>query len=152
MWRAAELLRKAEPKGAVDIVAEVRAALSNHKLPGKCFFISDFLFETERQIECLDMIRGYNFDLAVVHTLAPSELRLELPESSLLAVDAENGEVVELALGDSSRQEYARFLSAHIRQLEKYCAQHGVSYVLISADEPLEDVVLTRFPAAGILK
>jgi uncharacterized protein (DUF58 family) len=149
--RAMTELRTVVPAGNVDMVREVRAAAARQRIPGKCFFISDFLFETKTQFEALDVLRFRNFEITVVQVIAPGELNLDIQELQTVE-DAETGETVELALDASSQREYALKLGKHVEELERYCQRAGIVHMLVSSNESLADVVLTRFPEAGVLQ
>ncbi len=144
-------LSEAKPEGTFDFATEVGFALANQKIPGKCFLISDFLIPHEDQIRALDYLRGRNFDIAVVQVLDPEELKLA-PEKYGIVTDSESGEQIELSLDRSSVAEYARVLADHIEKLERYCHMNGIGYLLIKSVEEIEDVVLLKLPAVGILK
>ena len=148
--RAISELRSVVPSGRIDLLQEVRASLAAQRLPGKCFLISDFLCESDTQYAVLDLLRSRNFEVTVIHLLAPSERRLplELPE---VVEDAETGEVLELSLDQESRREYALRLAELVERLERYCRGVGIAHLLVSSDESLSDLVLTRFPNAGVL-
>lgn len=140
------------PDGKFNFVQEVRKSIINHKLPGKCFLISDFLFDHETQVSAIDVLRYRNFDISVIQIISPSETVLNLASKNVLVVDSENGQEVELSIGQLSQKEYSRLMSAHIDKLEHYCRKRQISYVLIKSEESLTDVILRRFPAVGILK
>lgn len=150
--RAAQAIEKVTPEGRIDFVNEVRAALATQKIPGKCFLVSDFLFPEQQFVEALDLIRAKNFDVSVLHILSPTELKLDTQQAAFLAVDAETGEEIELLLDQNSKKEYATRLASHVAQLEAYCARVGVAHVLISSQEPLAEIVLTRLPELGLLR
>jgi len=149
--RAAAGLKDLRADADVDIVQGVRAAIAQQRLPAKCFFISDFLFEASVQFEALDLLRARNFDISVVHILAPSEIQLDLNQTGYF-VDSETGDALEMTLDKSSQKEYAMKLAEHVESLERYCRSAGISHMLVSSEEALSDIVLTRFPAAGVLK
>lgn len=145
-------LQGTEPgSGAVDMLHEIRAAIAQQKLPGKCFFISDFLFETEAQIAALALLRAKNFDITVIQILAPSELALDVNQTQMV-VDAETGELLELSLDKSSVKEYRLELARHVELLEQHCLKSGIAHLLVSSSEELPDIVLNRFPQAGVLR
>lgn len=143
--------RELEPDASFDLVREMRAAVALQRLPGKCFFISDFLFDTDLQAEALAILRSRNFEITVVQVLAPGELSLEIGAAQTL-VDAETGELLEVSLDKGSQKEYALALGKHVEALEGYCRRAGIAHILVSSAESLSDVVLTRFPQAGVLK
>ena len=146
-------LKKAEPTQIFDFETEVRAAISSHRLPGKCFIISDFLFDIESQIKTLKMIISKNFEVSVLQVLGPSEIQLDLNElQNVIVNDSETGEEINLSLDRSSKKEYAKLISSHIHALENYCRKTGISHSLISSKEKVSDVILKRLPKLGILR
>lgn len=149
--RAHAFLHSVQPGGNIEFAAAVRAAVARQKAAGKAFVISDFLFDENEQIDALDALRYRNFDASVIQVLAPSELKLGFDAGSYQVIDAETGEEVEIALSSASRKEYAKILAEHIQMLEHYCQKHGIRHVLVSSDEDVADVVLSRLPALGLL-
>ncbi len=130
---------------------EIRAAVSQLRIPGKCFVISDFLFEIEEIVSSLNVLRAKNFEIVVLQILSPEELNFETTTDELV-VDAETGETVELSLGRAAKQEYARLLSSHVKFLEEFCFKNGITHVLIPSNQSVRDVIFSRLPSLGVLK
>lgn len=149
MWNFLEGLR---PTGKIVLEREVRAALSMFRIPGKCFFLSDFLVPHNEIFKSCDIIRGRNFDLSMLHVLAPSELKLSSEELRSLFVDSETGETIDLPLDRGSQYDYAKLLAEHIGGIERYARNAAVAHVLISSAESVSDIVLTRLPEIGLLQ
>ena len=150
--RAVSFVSDCAPGGSFSFENEVRAAIARLKIPGKCFFISDFLFDLEEQIRTLDLLRSRNFEIAAVQVLAPSEIKLDSSIAEALVVDAETGDELEIGLDPSSAKKYAYALATHIETLERYCFKSGIAHILVSSNERLSDVVLQRLPQLGLLK
>jgi uncharacterized protein (DUF58 family) len=150
--RALATISKVIPSGAVNLKHEIRRNLANEKIPGKCFLISDFLIPLEEFYDAMDYIRARNFDISIIQILSPSELKLNLTKNSFLAIDAETGKEIELALDRSSREEYAQALATHVARIEEYCYKAGIIHVLVASDEYIKDVILKKLPQLGILK
>ena len=149
--RIVQFLKDAEPAQEVDISTAIRHAIAGQKLPGKCFLVSDFLYEEEKQIEVLDILRGKSFDVAAVRILSPEELSLAGVGSQSAVRDIETGEELEIGITPGLVKEYKRVLADHLASLERYCARNRVEYILLSSDESLESAVLKKLPAVGIL-
>ena len=149
--RAIAALKAVAPDDKLNIVEAVRRAIAQQRLPAKCFFISDFMFDIKDQTEALDLLRSRNFDISVVQILAPTEINLDLEQSGVF-VDSETGDILEVTLDRGAQKEYAVKLAEHVEALEQYCRKAGISHILVSSEEDLPNVVLTRFPAAGVLK
>ena len=144
-------LNKIEPAGNVDMTAELRAGLARQKIPGRCFIISDFLFPKSTQIEMLNLLLAKNFEVSIIQILTPGELKLSF-DSSQIVVDSETGEEFEVVIDERARRQYSLDLDRHIKELVDYSHRCGMAHILVSSDEQVDDVILTRFPAAGIVK
>ena len=144
-------LEKVVPKGRFELLHEVRAAISKQRIPGKCFFVSDFFYPLEEIYPMLDHLRARNFEVCLIQILAPSELKLRA-DSSEVFIDSETEEVLELSIDGSSAKDYAPELGRHIEALEYYANRTGMNYLLLSSAESVSDAVLSKFPEAGILK
>ena len=139
------------PEGQTDLFEEVRKAVSQHRQVGRCFFISDFLFPIEAQSQTLDFLRARHFEISLVQVLAPGEISLN-PTAGEIVVDAETGEELELVVDSTTEREYKRRLGSHIEALENYCRKNGISHLVASSGEQIQDIVLTRFVEAGIVR
>ncbi len=149
--RAQEELLRITPAGNFSLRSEMRAAVAGQKHPARCYLISDFLMPHEEQIESLDFLRAKNFDIAVIQIIAPSELSLEVSKIGTM-VDVETGEEIELILDSSSVQEYAYELGNHVEKLEQFCKKTGIQHLVLSSSESLSEIVLNKFPRAGLLQ
>ncbi len=145
-------VQEKKPGGSFDLLRETRAALASQRIPGRIFFISDFFFEEETLYETLNLLRARNFDISLIHLLSPSEIKLNITESTFYAHDIESDEEIEVSLDRSSAEEYARLLAFRISKLEAYCKQVNISHTLISSEESLKSIVLSRFPQLGLLQ
>lgn len=135
-----------------SFLSEIRRVASKLRIPGRCFLISDFLFDLDEQFRALDVLRAKNFEITVFQVLAPEELTLGLRAEDSFVVDAESGEVVELGLGGGASTEYARALAKHVEALENYCRKAGIQHVLISSAEDVPALVLSKLPQLGLLR
>lgn len=150
--RARKELENAVPGGSFIVEDEVRAAIARQRIPGKCFFISDFFADKDDIFAALDLLRAKNFDITLIHILSPAELRLDFKPGSAVVVDSETLEEVVLSLDTSSARTYATLLAEHVEAIEQYCREAGVTHVLVSSADSVTDIVLTRLPELGLLK
>ena len=149
--RAQRDLLSVVPAGSISLKTEIRAALAGQKLPARCYLISDFLVPQSEQVEALDYLRAKNFDISVIQVIAPSELSLEISKIGQM-VDVETGEEIELIVDAASVREYANQLGNHVELLERYCQKAGIQHLVLSSSESLSEVVLNKFPRAGLLQ
>jgi len=79
-------------------------------------------------------------DVVVLHTLAPQELRPALGGDVRL-IDRESGAAVSVTLNNDALRLYGQRLADWRRTVESYCARHGMAYVPIDTNTPLESLV-----------
>jgi len=144
-------IKSASAKGKFDLQREVGLSISKTKAPGKCFLISDFLMPTEELIKALKVALSKNFELALVQVLAPEELDLNLVEESSLLIDSETGAQLDLSIGKETKKAYARALADHIQEIETFAKKSGISYLLVSSEESLKDIIIKKMPSKGFI-
>lgn len=149
IWAEFERIK---PEGTFSLVNEVRAAVARHKYPGKCFLISDFLYDHQEAFDALDYLRSRNFDISLLRVMAPSELLLKWGTGNSMLIDSETGEKLDLLVDRASSLEYAKLLARHVEELEDYCRKAGIVHTLISSKDDFSELVLNRLTGLGILK
>lgn len=135
-----------------SLTSAVQLGVSRMRFPGKCFLISDCLYEPQELASAVDFIRSRNFEVSLLQVLAPSEIELKLPSGSFSARDNEQKKSISLALDQRSAEEYRKLLGEHLAAIENYALRSGVSSLTLSSADDLEEVILSRLPAMGILK
>jgi hypothetical protein len=148
--KIAQELKDAEPKGQFVFPDELKAAVSDQRLSGKCFLISDFLFPLEEVFSALTFLRSRNFDVSVLQVLAKEELNLSYASEDIL-VDSETGERVQLSLNRAAVKAYNRSMDRHIRMIKQQCNKSGIVHALVNSEEQVEEVILKKLPMLGLL-
>jgi len=131
---------------------QIKLSLGRLRIPGKAFLISDLLLPIEEFVRACEAVQAKNFELTVIQVLAPEELKLKTDGVSSLLVDAESGEQLDLALGSGLEYHYAKALSKHLHEIERFCQTRGIGYALVSSGQDIQEVVLQTLPALGLLK
>ena len=111
---------------AVAVMAELGQDISGHK---------------PTTFEKLDDWEGLNFDLII--TLSPEELDPPL-EGDLKLVDAETGEGIDVTVDLAALDDYKARLIAWQEGLEDIARKRRASYVPLSTDTPLADLVFAE--------
>lgn len=135
----------------VDMKRDILLAASQLKTPGKCFLISDFLYDTADATRAVNILNSRNFDVTLFQILSPEDISLSgLPDSSWIS-DSESGEKMMFTCDETARRTYASLLSQHVKSLEEYSARNGIRHVLVSTAEKVDELVLSRLPELGLL-
>ena len=145
------LQRAPTPNGAsTGLLPSVRAFAQRMKRRGLVFLISD-LFDPAGYEEALALLRYNNFEVHVIQTLDPAELR---PRDSgdLRLIEAETGEVFEVTANDALLRRYEREIDSFLENLEAFCLRRGVGYAQATTAIPFEDLVLRVLRDGMILK
>jgi uncharacterized protein (DUF58 family) len=149
--RLYQQLLSVAPAGQFQLEDEVRAALASLRLPGKCYFISDCLYDPPELFGALDLVKGRNFDLALIQTLAPEELTIDDSSAVSWFVDSETSEELSLDIGKGSKVDYAKILASHVESIERYCAKGAIAHAVVSSAENVADVVLSKLPQLRLI-
>ncbi len=145
------LQRAPSPNGAsTGLLSSARAFAQRMKRRGLVFLISD-LFDPAGYEEALALLRYHQFEVHVIQTLDPAELR---PRESgdLRLVEAETGEVFEITANDALLRRYEREIDAFVAGAEAYCLRRGVGYAQVTTAVPFEELVLRVLRDGVILK
>lgn len=148
--RMYKFINELSPKSEIDFLTELRKALSITKIPGKCFLISDFLFETEEIFSGLDQIKAKNFEISLLQILSEDEVRLE-SGIGLRLIDSETSEELSFSSSSSLQKEYSEILSAHISALENYCEKSQIPLASVLSNTELRKILFDILPKKGFL-
>lgn len=118
----------------------LRAYQKSNFRSGILFIISDFLDPGDFRTE-MKLLAHRGFDLNLIQTLAPEELRPEVG-GDLLLVDSETGEAREITANERIVAAYKAKLAEYTTSLEMFCRSHGIGYTLVTTDTSFEDLLL----------
>ncbi|MEO7318672.1 MAG: DUF58 domain-containing protein [Chthoniobacteraceae bacterium] len=143
--------RAPTPNGSsTGLLPSVKAFAQRMKRRGLIFLISD-LFDPAGYEEALALLRYHNFEVHVIQTLDPAELR---PRDSgdLRLVEAETGQVFEVTANDALLRRYEREINSFLENVEAFCLRRGVGYAQVTTAVPFEELVLRVLRDGMILK
>lgn len=133
-----------------SLLEAARRFVATRPLAGLTVLVSDLLDRHgyEAAIRALAARRG---ELFVIHVLSREELEPHL-RGDLRLVDSEDGQEREVTLTPSLLARYRRTLAAFIGQAREFCVRHGVTYVSVASDEPIELMMLEVLRRRGLLR
>ena len=129
-----------KPVALTSLGFALRAYQKSNFRSGILFIISDFLDPGDFRTE-MKLLAHRGFDLNLIQTLAPEELRPEVG-GDLLLVDSETGEAREITANERIVAAYKAKLAEYTTSLEMFCRSHGIGYTLVTADTSFEDLLL----------
>ena len=128
-------------EGATDLVLAARHAAAMVSGRGVVVLLSDLLDPGADRV--VRELAATGSELIVLHTLSPDELDPML-EGDLKLVDAETGEGIDVTVDLAAIDDYKARLAAWQATLEDLATKRRASYVPISTDTPLNDLVFAE--------
>ncbi len=134
--------------GATDLVAAARHAAAQLHGRGVVVLVSDLLDPAaDRVIRELAATRS---ELIILHVLSPDELDPPI-EGDLLLVDAETGEGVDVTADLATIDAYKARLTEWKASFADLAAKRRASYVDLSTDVPLNDLIFAELRRRRVL-
>jgi uncharacterized protein (DUF58 family) len=134
--------------GPTDLVAAARHAAAQLHGRGVVVLLSDLLDPAaERVIRELAATRS---ELIILHVLSPAELDPDL-EGDLRLVDAETGEGVDVTADLPTIDAYRQRLAAWKEGLGTLAARRQASYLDLSSETPLNDLIFAELRRRRVL-
>ena len=135
-------------EGPTDLVAAARHAAAQLTGRGVVVLISDLLDPAaDRVIRELASTRS---ELIVLHVLSPDELDPPL-EGDLRLVDAETGEGIDVTADLATIDEYRARLTAWKEAFAQLAARRAATYVDLSTEVPLNDLIFAELRRRRVL-
>lgn len=152
MRECVEFTTNAEPGGALDMAASLGEHLKRLRRPGKAILISDFLMPAAAYQHGLNVLRGFNLDIAAIQVLSRSEVDPPFPRGSVALIDSESHNEVQYQWSATARRDYQTRLAHHNVEIRSFCHQSGIHYSFYVTDRDLGEFVFATLPAIGLFK
>jgi uncharacterized protein (DUF58 family) len=144
----ANLSSIAPSEGPTDLVAAARHAAAMVTGRGVIVLISDLLDPGADKV--IRELAATGSELIVLHVLSPDELDPAI-EGDLRLVDAETGEGVDVTVDLAALDDYRTRLQAWQAGFEDLAAKRRASYVALSSDVALADLVFAELRRRGVV-
>jgi uncharacterized protein (DUF58 family) len=153
--RIADCIRfmtSANPEGSLDLAPALAEHLRMLRRPGKAILISDFLMPASSYQQGLNLLRGFNLDIAVIQVLTRQEVDPPFLQGSLRLVDSETNVEIGFQWDAATQRDYQARLAHHNSEIRSFCHQSGIHYSLYLTDRELDEFVFATLPAIGLFK
>jgi uncharacterized protein (DUF58 family) len=101
--------------------------------------------------EALRALTARPFEITILHTLAPQELRPEI-DGDFRLLDAEGGAPIEITADLEVLRRYDENLSAWREEIESFCNGRGINYIFVDTSVPVEEFVLSTLRKRRVLR
>jgi uncharacterized protein (DUF58 family) len=150
-WTAWRILEQLDADGETDLNAALTACAAHVRGAGMSVVISD-LFSPSGYQQGIDALLGRRQDVLLVQVLAPDELQ---PPADLLGewrlTDTEPAAPLEATITPGVLRAYRRIVQAFIAEASDFCRRRGVTYLQISSDVSVTEIVLRTFRTLGVV-
>lgn len=140
------------PTGAIELAPALSEHLKRLRRPGKAILVSDFLMPALEYEKGLNLLRGFNLDIAAIQVLSRHEVDPPWPNGSLALIDSETRAEVNYRWDPNALRDYQNRLAHHNLQLRSFCHQSAIDYSIYVTDRDLSDFVFATLPAIGLFK
>jgi uncharacterized protein (DUF58 family) len=136
----ADLLLTTSSTGGCDFDRACRQLVQSRSGQGIVVLLSDFLFK-EGYESGLRRLVGRHYDVYILQILSPQELR-PVMSGDLRLVDIEDADTAEIAVSGALLKFYRQHVQAYCQQLQRFCRQRRIQYVLADTEQSVERLVL----------
>jgi uncharacterized protein (DUF58 family) len=138
-------------EGGTDLDLMLRQYANQSKYAGLLFVLSDCLAEGGGT-EGLSALQAAGHEVNLIHILSPAEVHPELALiGDLQLKDVETGATQEVSIDGGVLDLYREKFEAWQGGIERFCRKRGINYLMVTTDQPFEDLVLHYLRRRGIL-
>lgn len=132
-------LEKAPAGKGTDLTAPLRRVADLLRKRGLVLFLSDMLAPLDKVEEELGMLKAGGHEVVLMHVLDPAELEFDFEKATHFR-DLETG--AEFFIDpETARTDYLHRLDLHLAAIKGASGAHGMDYILVRTDAPLETVL-----------
>ena len=139
-------------EGATPLAAGVASYLERHREKGLAFMVSDFLAEQAEVETALTHLRSRGLESRAIHVLGREERELAGVRGRLRLRDVETGTAREVVLSEADRRRYRDAFDARSAALRRWCHRHGIGYLAASTAEGVEQLIVHKMAAEGLVR
>ncbi len=103
-------------------------------------------------------LRGKGWDIVLIHVIDQAELTPDLMfagddrSQPTTLIDSETGNRIMVLSSPAALQRYRQAAEAWLADLTSQCRMHGITYVQLATDQPVETAVLRLLNERGLLR
>jgi uncharacterized protein (DUF58 family) len=147
VWRFIDSMMD-QPDGGTD-TGHFRREAPYRRRGGLAVVLSDFLTDSDWRAG-LVALKAASQEVTVIQVLAPDELDPDIRGDWELR-DVETERRLEVTGSARLLREYRSAVKGHIDSIRGFCRTQGMGYLLVRSDENLEETLLGRLQAVGLL-
>jgi uncharacterized protein (DUF58 family) len=135
------------PVADAEFLHHVGRAVSQMKVPGRVFIISDLHFPLDNLLSAFEYLYKRNFETTLVEMNTMDTYR---QASSALLIDAETDEELDVVLTEDDFNRLRTLYLGHQKEIERACARYNFTHADIPVDATLEQALFNYGIRGGI--
>ncbi len=144
-----DFLQKLQPGAGTSLHEAARRYVQTARNVGPLLLCSDLMDPAWQ--DTLRTLTSRPFEITVLHTLAPQELRPDL-DGDFRLLDAEGGAPIEVTADLEVLRQYDEHLQAWRAEIESFCSGRGINYIFADTAVPVEEFVLSNLRRRGVVR
>ena len=150
VWPVWDYLEQLQTSDTTDLGEALSSFAARYcPRPGLSILVTDLLTDSDWRAG-LQKLLAARQEAIVLQILAPEEIAPEITGHWQM-VDDEDGTSLEVTLTPRTLQAYRDRLTAYTREVASFCHAHGISFVQMGSDLPIEDAVFRLLRRAQIV-
>ncbi|WP_078380295.1 DUF58 domain-containing protein [Sutcliffiella halmapala] len=113
--------------------------------------ISDLMEPLDSIIHTLKLIQANRQQIYVVQVLDQEEMEPSF-EGDFMLQDSETNQEMNVTISDYTKNGYRTKMKARKEQLESFCFERGISYMVCATNETVEDILFKRMTSMGWIR
>ncbi|WP_339146389.1 MULTISPECIES: DUF58 domain-containing protein [unclassified Sutcliffiella] len=113
--------------------------------------ISDLMEPIDSVIHTLKIIQANRQQIFLLQVLEEDELSPSF-DGDFMLIDSETNQEVNVTVSDFTRKNYKEKMKQRMEMLEGFCFERGISYLVCSTGEKVEDILFKRMTSKGWIR
>jgi uncharacterized protein (DUF58 family) len=150
LWRMIDYLENVEPGENVTLTQGIKEFCLRNSGKGILVLISDLMDKTGYEA-AFRYLTAQQMDVYVIQVLSQEELDPDV-KGDLKLVDCEDDDMAEITVSRPLLDRYKRTLATFIEGAREFCARRGMSYIMTSTQNPVDQLVATYLRKRGLVR
>lgn len=150
LWRMLSFLETIQPGENRSLLEGIKRFVLSNTGKGIVVLITD-LMDKEGYESALRLLLSREFDIFVVHVLAPEEIDPEL-QGDLKLIDCEDGDLAEITVSRPLMERYKKTLAMFVDSARQFCAKRAITYIQVSTEIEVEQFVTMYLRQRGLVR
>ena len=150
LWRMLKVLNGIEPGENESLSMGIKNFCLRNSGKGILVLITDLLDKNGYET-ALRFLIAQQLDVYIMHVLSPTELDPDV-KGDLRLIDCEDADVADITVSRPLLDRYRRTLAAFVDGAQDFCNRREISYMLVSTETPVQQLVSSYLRRRGLVR